>query len=458
MSARRVSFVSLGCPKALVDSENIITELLASGYDVVAEEEPADVLVVNTCGFIDSAKEESYGVIEQALQEQREVVVTGCLGADAQALKQRYPQLRYVSGPAQVAPVVKSVDSVLHAGADKRTRRDSGQASPQEARQRLTPPHYAYLKISEGCNHDCSFCIIPAMRGPLRSRRIDDVVAEAQLLVADGARELLLIAQDLSAYGVDLRYADAEVFGRQVETRLLPLCEVLADIAPWVRLHYVYPYPNVDKLIPLMASGGLLPYLDVPLQHASPRILKAMRRPAAAEKSLQRIQRWREICPQLAIRSTFIVGFPGETEEDVGMLLDFLTEAQLDRVGCFTYSEVAGAAANRLDGHVDERDKLDRQEMVYELQANISAAMLDRHVGTRLRVLVDEAYDAPGDNGQSGVVGRTMFDAPEIDGVVYIDEGSGLQPGDFAWVRIDRHDDHDLYGTSLGKTAQIKLK
>jgi len=452
-SARRVSFVSLGCPKALVDSEHIVTELLDSGYDVVAQEEAADVVVVNTCGFIDSAKQESYAVIEQALQEQREVVVTGCLGADARSLLQRYPQLQHVSGPAQVAPVVHSVNALL--GGRKTA---TGQPTPREARQRLTPPHYAYLKISEGCNHDCSFCIIPDMRGALRSRALPEVVEEAQSLVADGARELLLIAQDLSAYGVDLRYQHAEVFEQQVETRLLPLCEWLGDIAPWVRLHYVYPYPNVDKLIPLMSAGKLLPYLDVPLQHASPRILKAMRRPAAAEKALARIQRWREICPQLAIRSTFIVGFPGETEEDVGMLLDFLSEAQLDRVGCFTYSAVEGAAANALEGAVDERDKLDRQEMVYELQSGISAARLDRHLGQQLRVLVDEVEVDASAPGSVRAVARTMFDAPEIDGVVYIDAAQDLEPGDFAWVRVERHDDHDLYASSLGKSTEIKLK
>lgn len=447
-----MSFVSLGCPKALVDSEHIVTELLDSGYHVVAGEEAADVMVVNTCGFIDSAKAESYAVIEQALQEDRKVVVTGCLGADAQSLLQRYPQLQHVSGPAQVTPVVQSVDRLLG------HRSTHSQPSPREARQRLTPPHYAYLKISEGCNHDCSFCIIPSMRGGLRSRPLHEVVDEARTLVADGAQELLLIAQDLSAYGVDLKYPNVEVLTRQVETRLLPLCELLGDIAPWVRLHYVYPYPNVDKLIPLMTEGKLLPYLDVPLQHASPRILKAMRRPAAAEKALARIQRWREICPQLAIRSTFIVGFPGETQEDVGMLLDFLEAAQLDRVGCFTYSAVEGAAANALEGVVDESDKLDRQEMVYELQAAISAARLDRHIGQDLRVLVDEVEVDAATQAPPRAVARTMFDAPEIDGVVYIEQAQELKPGDFAWVHIDRHDDHDLYARSLGKSTEIKLK
>ena len=452
MSSRRVSYVSLGCPKALVDSEHIVTELLDSGYDVVAEEEPADVLVVNTCGFIDSAKQESYSVIEAALANEQQVIVTGCLGADRQALLQRYPGLAHVSGPAEVAPVVAAVQTYIPPAADKIQRA----SSPREARQRLTPAHYAYLKISEGCNHDCSFCIIPDMRGPLRSRTVDDVVREAQALVADGTQELLMIAQDLSAYGVDLKYASAEVMERQVETRLLPLCEVLGEFVPWLRLHYVYPYPNVDKLIPLMAAGKILPYLDVPLQHASPRVLKAMRRPAAAEKALERIRRWREICPEMAIRSTFIVGFPGETDDDVGLLLDFLEEAQLDRVGCFTYSAVDGAKANVLADHVDERDKLDRQEIVYEHQAIISAQRLDRHIGQRLRVLVDEPLQAaqPDQAGQY-VVARSRFDAPEIDGAVYIEGGGELKAGEFAWVDIHRHDDHDLFGSLVGKATQL---
>jgi ribosomal protein S12 methylthiotransferase len=462
LQSRRVSFVSLGCPKALVDSEHIVTQLVDSGYDVVAEEEEAEVVIINTCGFIDTAKAESYAVIEQALASDREVVVTGCLGAKREELLARYPTLKHVSGPADVAPVMQAVQSYVPAlaaddalaGERARSRLAS---SSREARERLTPEHYAYLKISEGCNHTCSFCIIPDMRGPLRSRGIANVLREAEVLVASGAKELLVIAQDLSAYGVDLRYAAEDVGGRQLETRLTTLCTELGNIAPWVRLHYVYPYPSVDQLIPLMADGKILPYLDLPLQHASPRILKAMRRPAAAEKALERIHRWRDICPELAVRSTFIVGFPGETEEDVGMLLDFLEAAQLDRVGCFTYSAVDGARANELPDAVEERDKIDRQEMVYELQAGISARRLDRHVGQTIRVLVDEVATTS--------IGRSSFDAPEIDGVVHIasshrrfseaaDVGS-LRQGEFAWVKIERHDDHDLFGRSVGDNLQL---
>lgn len=430
-----------------MDSEQIVTNLVDAGYDVVAEHEEAGVVVVNTCGFIDSAKAESFAAIEQALALGREVVVTGCLGAKRDELLARFPTLRHISGPADVAPVMQAVQSYAPS--------PGGRATPERGlrpRERLTPAHYAYLKISEGCNHTCSFCIIPDMRGKLRSRGIGDVLTEAEALVAAGAKELLVIAQDLSAYGLDLRYASETVGGRELATRLSTLCTELGDIAPWVRLHYVYPYPSVDELIPLMSQGKILPYLDVPLQHASPRILKAMRRPAAAEKTLERIHRWREICPEIAIRSTFIVGFPGETEEDVGALLDFLESAQLDRVGCFTYSAVAGAKANALPGAVDERDKLDRQEMVYELQAVISARRLDRHVGQDLRVLIDQAGPE--------CVGRSMFDAPEIDGVVRISDTADIAcdvvAGEFAWVHIEGHDDHDLYGHLIGKNVSLR--
>ncbi len=447
--SRRVGFVSLGCPKALVDSEHIVTGLLGRGYDVVAEEEQAQVVVINTCGFIDHAKAESYETIERVLDSGREVVVTGCLGADSEHLKDRYPSLKFVSGPADVQPVMQAVAEYVPPGADV-------QQLPGEARSRLTPPHYAYLKISEGCNHTCSFCIIPHMRGKLRSRLISNVLQEAEQLVADGARELLVIAQDLSAYGVDLRYAADRVGDVELQTRLLPLCERLGEIAPWVRLHYVYPYPSVDDLLPLMAEGTILPYLDIPLQHASPAILRAMRRPAAAEQTLERIQKWRRICPELAIRSTFIVGFPGETEDDVGVLLDFLQEAQLDRVGCFTYSAVDGAAANGLPGTVDEGDKLDRQELVYEVQAEVSKQRLDRHLGKTLRVLVDEVQNTA---AGPAVTGRSQFDAPEIDGVVYIEPGSGtaarVRAGDFVWARILRHDDHDLYAEIVGEAVSF---
>ena len=439
--SQRVSFVSLGCPKALVDSEHIVTGLVDHGYDVVAGEDDAEIVVINTCGFIDAAKAESFAAIEGAMAAGKEVVVSGCMGGKGSELQDRFPELKHISGPAQVAPVMQAVQTYLPAASAP------AELSPQEARVRLTPEHYAYLKISEGCNHDCSFCIIPQMRGRLRSRGIAEVVAEAEQLVADGAKELLVIAQDLSAYGVDLKYQAQNVHGNMIETRLDELCVLLGDIAPWVRLHYVYPYPNVNRLIPLMAQGKILPYLDLPLQHASPRILKAMRRPAAAEKALERIRRWREVCPEIAIRSTFIVGFPGETDEDVGMLLDFLEEAQLDRAGCFTYSAVQGAPANGLADHVDEADKLDRQERVYETQSQISAARLDRFVGQRLRVLVDEAGPQP--------VARTAWDAPEIDGIVHLQPSLELRAGEFAWVEIQHRDDHDLYGIYAGRGLEL---
>ena len=437
---RNVSFISLGCPKALVDSEHIVTQLLDDGYDVVGGDDPASVVVINTCGFIDAAKQESFEAIDQALDAGKEVVVTGCMGAQEAELRDRFPQLKYISGPAQTAPVMDAVR--MHIPGEP-----APAALPGEARVRLTPDHFGYLKISEGCNHDCSFCIIPSMRGPLMSRPIDEVVAEAHQMAEQGVKEALVIAQDLSAYGVDLKYRARPVDGVETATRLYELCQVIGGILPWVRLHYVYPYPSVDRLIPLMNEGLILPYLDVPLQHASPRILKSMRRPAAAEKTLARIQRWRELCPDLCIRSTFIVGFPGETDEDVGVLLDFLEQARLDRVGCFTYSDVAGARANDLPGQVEESDKLDRQERVYEVQAGISAQRLARLVGRRMRVLVDEAGAEP--------VARTQFDAPEIDGVVHLQPNAQLRQGEFAWVEIEGHDDHDLYAHLVGTGVQI---
>ncbi len=436
----KVGFISLGCPKAVVDAEHIVGSLDAQGVDVVDEHSADQVVVVNTCGFVEEARSESFEAIQRVIDSGREVVVSGCLGVEKETLLQRFPGLKFVSGPAQVTPVVDAVQSFLPA-----------QGNPQaEARIRLTPRHYSYLKISEGCNHTCTFCIIPQMRGPLHSRDIDDVLREAHDAVEGGAKELLVIAQDLSAYGVDLRYRERDVGGKALAARLEVLCTELGSIAPWVRLHYVYPYPSVDRLIPLMASGSLLPYLDVPLQHASPRILKAMRRPAHAEKTLERIRRWREVCPDLAIRSTFIVGFPGETDEDMGLLLDFLEEAQLDRVGCFAYSPVEGAAANELSGHVDEADKLDRQERVYEVQAEVSARRLDRLVGRTLEVLVDESGDE--------ITGRTWFDAPEIDGTVVFPRPEDLRvsTGDLVRVDIDGHDDHDLTGVCQGHSLQLR--
>lgn len=427
-----------------MDSEHIVTSLLDRGYDVVDAEQGCELVVVNTCGFIDAARDESLQAIDDLLAQGSRVVVTGCLGAERAQLTQRFPQLEYISGPADVAPVLAAVEHYQ----PRPPAPDLMAQYTGHERVRLTPDHYAYLKISEGCNHKCSFCIIPSMRGKLNSRGLTDIVQEAHAAVENGAQELLLIAQDLSAYGLDLRYESTDQSGESVTTDLYHLVQALGGIAPWLRLHYVYPYPSVDKLIPLMAEGKVLPYLDMPLQHAAPGILKAMRRPAAAEKTLERLSRWREICPELSIRSTFIVGFPGETEEDVGVLLDFLSEAQLDRVGCFTYSPVDGARANALDGHLDERDKLDRQESVYELQAGISASRLQRHIGSRMRVLVDSAE---GDTAQ----GRSQFDAPEIDGVVYLDQAEGVAAGEFVWANITAADAHDLHGDVLGTELSL---
>jgi len=444
--AGKVGFVSLGCPKALVDSEQILTRLTAEGYQTVGDYADADIVVVNTCGFIDSAVAESLETIEEALGSNGRVVVTGCLGADAERLRERFPNLLSVSGPQatetvvgavrQYAPIVEPPVLDLE--------RLMGPAGVK-----LTPKHYAYLKISEGCNHTCSFCIIPSMRGKLRSRRIDDVLGEAERLAAAGAQEILVIAQDTSAYGVDIRYAGAEWHGQTLASDLETLCRELGGIVPWVRLHYVYPYPHVDRLLPLMAEGRVLPYLDIPLQHADPRILKAMRRPAAVENTLRRLEAWRRICPDIVVRSTFIVGFPGETDEAFGNLLDFLDEAQLDRVGCFTYSDVAGASANALPDHVEESVKLDRQEQVMELQAEISAAKLARKVGQRIEVLVD-AVDG------NRAVARSRGDAPEIDGVVHVEGARGLRVGDRVWVRVTGSDTYDLTAEHLGKRVELQ--
>ena len=447
---QKVAFLSLGCPKATVDSEAIVTELLGQGYDVVDADSASEVLVINTCGFIDSARDESFEAIAQGIAQGRKVIATGCLGAERDLLQAEFPQLEFISGPAEVRPVVDAVRTYQPARGNPPHTPANAELGlgGSEARTRLTPPHYAYIKISEGCNHKCSFCIIPGMRGKLRSRPLLDIVAEAERAVADGAQELLLIAQDLSAYGLDLRYEEVTLNGRTVQSNLYELAAAVGAIAPWVRLHYVYPYPHVDQVIPLMAAGSVLPYLDIPLQHASPPVLRAMRRPAAAEKTLERLQRWREICPELGIRSTFIVGFPGETDEDVGTLLDFLAEAELDRVGCFTYSAVRGAAANALPDAVDERDKLDRQEAVYEVQAAVSARRLQRHVGQRLRVLVDHVEGAE-------AFGRSMYDAPDIDGQVHLRDAAGVRAGEFAWVDISAADEHDLYGDVIGTGLQL---
>jgi ribosomal protein S12 methylthiotransferase len=429
----KVGFVSLGCPKALVDSERILTQLRVEGYDVVGSYAAADVVVVNTCGFIDAAVEESLDAIGEAMVENGKVVVTGCLGARAALIRERYPEVLSISGPQDYGSVMNAV----HAQLPPRHDPYLDLVPPQGIK--LTPRHYAYLKIAEGCNHRCSFCIIPSMRGDLVSRPVDEVLVEAEKLVKGGVRELLVISQDTSAYGVDLRYAKRSWRGREYATRMNALCEGLAEVGAWVRLHYVYPYPHVDDVIPLMAQGRLLPYLDVPLQHASPRILKLMKRPASGERNLDRIRAWRAICPELTIRSTFIVGFPGETEAEFEELLQFLDAAQLDRVGAFAYSPVDGAAANALPDPVPEERRQERLARFMATQEAISAARLHRKVGSVQRVLVDEA-------GPSVAVGRSSADAPEIDGKVYVHGAAKLKPGQFIDVRIERAEAHDLHG------------
>ena len=436
--AGRVGFVSLGCPKALVDSERILTQLRLEGYEVSPSYDGADVVVVNTCGFLDSAKQESLEAIGEALAENGRVIVTGCMGGDEGAIRAVHPDVLAVSGPQQYEQVVAAVRAWAPAPAAHDPYRDL--VPPQGIK--LTPRHYAYLKIAEGCNHACTFCIIPDLRGRLVSRPVGEVLDEAERLVAAGVRELLVISQDTSAYGVDLKYRTGFWQGRPVKTSMLELCRALGELGVWVRLHYVYPYPHVDAVIPLLAEGRILPYLDIPFQHASPAVLKAMKRPAHQEKTLDRIHDWRRQCPDLVLRSTFIVGFPGETEADFQLLLDWLGAAQLDRVGCFQYEAVAGARANAPPGAVPEEVKRERWERLMAAQQEISAARLQAKVGRTLEVLVDEVTDA-------GAIGRSRGDAPEIDGHVYIDpepEGSVLRPGDLVQVLIEEADDYDLYG------------
>jgi len=429
----KIGFVSLGCPKALVDSERILTQLRVEGYDIVPSQAAADVVVVNTCGFIDAAVAESLDAIGEALEENGKVIVTGCLGKRAELIRETHPDVLSISGPQDYA----SVMSAVHAALPPKHDPFLDLVPPQGVK--LTPRHYAYLKISEGCNHRCTFCIIPSMRGDLVSRPVDEVLVEAERLVRGGVKELLVVSQDTSAYGVDLRYAERAWRGKAWQTRMNGLCEGLAELGAWTRLHYVYPYPHVDEVIPLMAEGRILPYLDIPFQHASPRILKLMKRPGAVDKVLARVLAWRKACPDLTIRSTFIVGFPGETEAEFEELLDFLREAQLDRVGAFAYSPVDGAKANALPDPVPEWLKEERLERFMEVQAGISAARLARKVGTRQQVLVDEV-------DEHGAVARSKADAPEIDGIVRIDDGHGLQPGQFVEVDIIHADEHDLIG------------
>ena len=428
----KVGFVSLGCPKATSDSERILTQLRAEGYAISNTYEEADLVVVNTCGFIDAAVEESLDAIGEALAENGKVIVTGCLGAKGDVVKTAHPNVLAVTGPHALDEVMEAV----HANVPK--PHDPFTDLVPDHGIRLTPRHYAYLKISEGCNHRCTFCIIPSLRGDLVSRPAGGVLKEAEHLVAAGVQEINVISQDTSAYGVDVKYRTGFWGGKPLKTRMTELAGALADLDIWVRLHYVYPYPHVDEVIPLMADGKILPYLDVPFQHASPSILKAMKRPASGENNLARIRAWRNICPELTIRSTFIVGFPGETEDDFEQLLDFMQEAQLDRVGCFTYSPVEGAAANAMPNQVPEALKQERLARFMEVQARISAAKLQQKIGETMLVLVDDADD-------ENAVGRSAADAPEIDGVVHLMGGAGLLPGDFVEVEITGADEHDLY-------------
>jgi len=433
----KVGFVSLGCPKALVASENILTQLRAEGYDIAPSYEGSDLVVVNTCGFIDAAVQESLDAIGEALNENGKVIVTGCLGKRADVIREAHPDVLAISGPQDYASVLSAVHAQLPRKHDPHLDLVPAQGI------KLTPKHYAYLKISEGCNHRCTFCIIPSMRGDLVSRPVDEVLIEAEKLAKSGVRELLVISQDTSAYGVDMKYAAREWRGTQYRTRMKELCEGLAELGVWVRLHYVYPYPHVDEVIPLMADGKILPYLDIPFQHASPRILKLMKRPGSSSKVLERIRAWRSVCPELTIRSTFIVGFPGETQAEFEELLEFLHEAQLDRVGAFAYSPVDGAKANELPDPVDEEVKQERLERFMATQAAISADKLKRKVGQTMQALVDHA-DA------NGAIARTSADAPEIDGVLRIRDGQKLKPGQFVDVLIEDTDEHDL----VGRTAR----
>jgi ribosomal protein S12 methylthiotransferase len=436
-SQPKVGMVSLGCPKALVDSERILTKLRADGYGLSADYAGADVVLVNTCGFLDSAKEESLAAIGEALNENGRVIVTGCLGQEAEMIRARFPKVLAISGAHQYEAVVEAVH----------------QAAPPvpnafvdlvpEAGLKLTPRHYSYLKISEGCNHRCSFCIIPSIRGDLVSRRPDAILREAEKLVEAGTRELLVISQDTSAYGVDIRHQPRDFKGREVRAHMTDLARELGRLGAWVRLHYVYPYPHVDQIIPLMAEGLITPYLDIPFQHASPAVLKAMKRPANEAKVLERVKSWRQICPDIAIRSTFVVGFPGETEEDFQYLLDWLDEAQLDRVGAFRFEPVEGAAANSLPNPVPEAVKEERYARIMEKTAAISAAKLAAKVGRTLDVIVDEV-DAEG-----GANARSQADAPEIDGQVFLRDAGHLAPGDIVPVLIEEADEHDLFGVPL---------
>ena len=441
-SAPKIGLVSLGCPKALVDSERILTTLRAQGYTFSGDYDGADVVIVNTCGFLDSAKAESLEAIGEALNENGKVIVTGCLGTEEQLIRDTHPSVLAVTGPQQYEAVVNAVHDVLPPVHDPKL----DLVPPQGLH--LTPRHYAYLKISEGCNNRCSFCIIPNIRGDLVSRPVASVLYEAERLVKAGTKEILVISQDTSAYGVDLKYATSKFHGRDVPARFLELSKELGDLGAWIRLHYVYPYPHVDKVVELMAEGKVLPYLDIPFQHASPSVLKAMRRPANQEKTLDRIKAWREICPDLAIRSTFITGFPGETEEDFDMLLDWIEEAEIDRVGCFEFEPVAGAKANDLPNAVPDEVKTERWERLMEVARDVSAKRLAEKVGRTVDVLVDDVR--PEDNI---AIARSQWDAPEVDGTVIISNADGIAPGQMVSVKLTDADEYDLYALPADKNV-----
>jgi ribosomal protein S12 methylthiotransferase len=433
MQNSKIGFVSLGCPKALVDSERIITQLKAQNYELVNSYQDANVVIINTCGFVESAIEESMNAIQEAMAANGRVIVTGCLGAKADKIREVCPDVLHISGPHAYEEVIQAVHKHVPPPKDPFT-----QLIPPQG-IKLTPRHYAYLKISEGCNHHCTFCIIPSMRGKLQSYSMNQVLAEAQNLQKAGVKEILVISQDTSAYGVDTKYAPIQWKNQTLATKFYDLCQALSKLGVWVRLHYVYPYPHVDDIIPLMSPNGLLPYIDIPLQHASPTILKAMKRPANQENTLKRIEKWREICPDLTIRSTFIVGFPGETDTDFEMLLDFIKEARLDRVGCFQYSPVEGAEANQLPHQVTEDVKQERFDRFMQLQAQISAEKLEAKQGSIVQVLVDDIND-------EHVIARSSADAPEIDGLVYLPFKKDIKIGEFYSVKIVDSDEYDLYG------------
>jgi ribosomal protein S12 methylthiotransferase len=436
-AAPKVSFVSLGCPKALVDSERIITRLRAEGYELARKHDGADLVIVNTCGFLDSAKQESLGAIGEAMAENGKVIVTGCMGAEPEQIEKAYPNVLSITGPQQYESVLEAV----HRAVPPAHNPHLDLLPPQGIK--LTPRHYAYLKISEGCNNRCTFCIIPKLRGDLVSRQANDVLREAERLVAAGVKELLVVSQDTSAYGIDLKYATSPWKDREVRAKFYDLAKELGELGAWVRLQYVYPYPHVDDVIGLMSEGKVLPYLDIPFQHASPDVLKQMRRPAAQDKTLARIKAWREQYPDLTLRSTFIVGFPGETDSDFQYLLDWLDEAQIDRLGCFKYEPVAGATSNNLEGVIPEEIKTARWNALMARQKKISAQRLKRKVGTRQQVIIDEV-------GPSVAKGRSKADAPQIDGSVYVASRRPLKVGEIVTAKIERADEYDLHGTVAG--------